>query len=80
MRIARSGEKIGKVIVNEQGTEKTEIQGANVPSMPSLRKAQGLLSKIQHVPTLLKKIRLPRGDPWSDKIELVKGMGVILCP
>ena len=48
--------------------------------MPSLRKAKGLLSKIQHVPTLFKKIRVPRRDPWNDQIELVKGTGVNLCP
>jgi len=46
--------------------------------MSSLWKTEGLLSKIQHVPTLFKKICLPRRNPWDDQIQLVKGTGVCM--
>ncbi len=46
--------------------------------MSSLWKAEGLLSKIQYVPTLFKKICLPRRNPWDDQIQLVKGTGVCM--
>src|SRR4030042_3204981 len=44
--------------------------------MSSLRKAEGLLPKIRHVPALFKEVCLPRGDPRGDQIQLVKGVGV----
>jgi len=46
--------------------------------MSSLWKTEGLLSKIQHVPTLFKKICLPRRNSWDDQIQLVKGTGVCM--
>src|SRR4030042_2930194 len=46
--------------------------------MSSLWKTEGLLSKIQHVPALFKKICLPRRNPWDDQIQLVKGTRVCM--
>jgi hypothetical protein len=39
-------EDIGKIILNDKGQKASEVQSAGIPSVPSLRTVESLLSKV----------------------------------